>query len=91
MKAGDPVTLVAIPANLHDDEELQTRTLFQRCVGRSFVIAAIESFDGVPFPLARLDVLQICSAALRGARDPPAIASKASDKAHFRVTIWVSR
>jgi hypothetical protein len=56
MKAGDTVTLVGIPPNLRDDEELQTGTLFQTCLGQSFVIAAIESFDGVPFPLARIDV-----------------------------------
>ena len=56
MKAGDTVTLIGIPPNLHDDEELQTRTLFQKCLGQSFVIIAIESLDGVPFPLARIDV-----------------------------------
>jgi hypothetical protein len=56
IKAGDAVTLIGIPANLHDDEELQTRTLFQKCLGQSFVIAAVESFEGVPFPLARIDV-----------------------------------
>jgi hypothetical protein len=56
IKAGDTVTLIGIPANLHDDEELQTRTLFQKCLGHAFVIAAVESFEGVPFPLARIDV-----------------------------------
>jgi hypothetical protein len=59
MKAGDTVKLIAIPPNLHDDEELQTRTLFERCLGRSFVISAVESFDGVPFPVARIDVGQV--------------------------------
>jgi hypothetical protein len=56
MKAGDAVTLVGIPPNVRDDEEFQTRTLFQKCLGRSFVISAVESFEGVPFPLAGLDV-----------------------------------
>jgi hypothetical protein len=56
MKAGDTVTLVGIPPNIRDDEELHTLTLFQKCLGRSFVIAAVESFEGVPFPLARIDV-----------------------------------
>jgi len=56
MKAGDSVTLIGIPANLQDDEELQTRMLFQKCLGQSFVIAAVETFEGVPFPLARIDV-----------------------------------
>ena len=56
MKAGDTAKIVGIPPNVRDDEELQTRTLFQKCLGQSFVIAAVESFEGVPFPLARLDV-----------------------------------
>ena len=56
MKAGDTVTLVGIPPGLRDDEELQTQTLFQKCLGRSFVISAIESFEGVPFPLAEIEV-----------------------------------
>jgi len=56
MKAGDTAKLIGIPPNLHDDEELQTRAVFQKCLGQSFVIDAVESFDGVPFPLARIDV-----------------------------------
>ena len=56
MKAGDTVTLVGIPPDLRDDEEFHTRTLFQKRLGRSFVISAVESFEGVPFPLAGLDV-----------------------------------
>jgi len=56
MKAGDTVTLVGIPPGLHDDKEFQTQTLFHKCLGRSFVISAVESFEGVPFPLAGLDV-----------------------------------
>jgi hypothetical protein len=50
------VKLIGIPPNVRDDEELQTRTLFEKCLGQSFVIAAVESFEGVPFPLARIDV-----------------------------------
>ena len=56
MKPGDTVKLIGIPPNVHDDDELHTRTLFQKCLGRSFVIGAVESFEGVPFPLARIDV-----------------------------------
>jgi hypothetical protein len=56
MKAGDTARLVGIPPNVRDDEELQTRTLFKKCLVRSFVIAAVEAFEGVPFPLARIDV-----------------------------------
>jgi hypothetical protein len=56
MKAGDTAKLIGIPPDAHDDEELKTRSLFEKCLGQSFVISAMESFDGVPFPLARIDV-----------------------------------
>jgi len=56
MKPGDTAKLIGIPPNVRDDAELQTRTLFEKCLGQSFVIVAVESFDGVPFPLARIGV-----------------------------------
>jgi hypothetical protein len=56
MKPGDTVKLIGIPPNLRDDADLQTRTLFEKCLGQLFVIAAVESFEGVPFPLAKIDV-----------------------------------
>lgn len=56
MKVGDTAKLSGIPPDVHDGEELKTRTLFEKCLGRSFVISAVESFEGVPFPLARIDV-----------------------------------
>jgi hypothetical protein len=56
MKPGDTAKLIGIPPNVREDEELHTRTLFEKCLGQSLVIAAVESFEGVPFPLARIDV-----------------------------------
>ena len=56
MKPGDIAKLIGIPPNVRDDAELQTRALFEKCLGQSFVIAEVESFEGVPFPLARIDV-----------------------------------
>jgi hypothetical protein len=56
MKPGNTAKLIGIPPNVRDNAELQTRTLFEKCLGHSFVIAAVESFEGVPFPLARIDV-----------------------------------
>jgi hypothetical protein len=56
MKAGDAVKLVGIPPNLEDEEDLRTRTLFEKCLGQSFVVAGVESIDSVPIPLAKLDV-----------------------------------
>jgi hypothetical protein len=35
MKAGDKVVLIGIPPNLPDDEEMRTRELFEKCLGKS--------------------------------------------------------
>ncbi|MGA9392036.1 MAG: hypothetical protein WBV69_16515 [Candidatus Sulfotelmatobacter sp.] len=56
MKVGDTAKLIGIPPKVRDDEKLQTRTLFEKSLGQSFVIAAVEMFEGVPFLLARIDV-----------------------------------
>jgi hypothetical protein len=56
MKAGDTVKLIGIPPNLRDEGDMQTRALFEKCLGQSFVVAAVESIEGVPYPLAKLDV-----------------------------------
>jgi hypothetical protein len=56
VKVGDRVTLVAIPADLHDDDELRTRTLFEKCLGKTFTIAALQTVDGLPYQLVQLDV-----------------------------------
>jgi hypothetical protein len=50
------VKLVGIPPDVRDEEDMQTRTLFKECLGRTFVVANVDSFDGAPFPLAKLDV-----------------------------------
>jgi hypothetical protein len=56
MKTGDRVRLVGIPSDVRDKDDLQTCTLFEKCLGQTFVVADVESFDGVPFLLAKLDV-----------------------------------
>jgi hypothetical protein len=56
MKAGDTVKLIGIPPNLPDDEDLNTRTLFEKCLGRSFVIVEVKSIEDLPYPLAELHV-----------------------------------
>jgi hypothetical protein len=56
VKTDDTAKLIGIPPNVRDDEQFKTRTLFEKCLGRYFVIAAIESFEGVPFPLARIEI-----------------------------------
>jgi hypothetical protein len=56
VKAGDTVKLVGIPPNLRDEEDLKTRTLFEKCLGQSFVVVEVETIEGMPYPLAKLDV-----------------------------------
>lgn len=45
LQKGDRVTLIGVPAQLRDVREVATRSLFDACVGRSFVVA--EATDGV--------------------------------------------
>src|ERR1700735_3147351 len=56
MKSGDIVKLVGIPLNLTNAEDMPTRTLFERCLGKPFIVEAVEWVEDVPFPLAKLDV-----------------------------------
>ena len=56
MKAGDTVKIIGIPTHLRDEEDMLTRTLFEKCLGQSFVVVEVESTEGVPYPLAKLDV-----------------------------------
>jgi len=56
MKTGDRVKLVGISPDGRDENDMQTRTLFEKCLGQTFVVTDVESFDSVPFPLAKLDV-----------------------------------
>ena len=48
--------LIGIPPDVRDDGVLQTRTLFEKCLGQSFVVVEMESIEGLPYPLAKLDV-----------------------------------
>ena len=56
MKVGDNVKLVGIPPDTSDDAELQTRTLFEKCLGKTFRVAGLEPVEGLPFKLVQLDV-----------------------------------
>ena len=56
MKIGDKVRLIGIPPDAHDDEELGTRTLFKKCLGRTFTVAALETVENLPYRLVQLDV-----------------------------------
>jgi len=56
MKVGDRVKLIGIPPNLRDDKDLRTRTLFEKCLGKSFPIAELETVEGLPYQVVKLDV-----------------------------------
>ena len=56
MKIGDTVEVVGTPPNLHDHNDLKTRSLFESCVGKVFRIEGFETPTGMSSPLIRLDV-----------------------------------
>ena len=56
MKVGDSVILIGIPPDVKDDLQLRTRTLFEKCLGKTFSIVALETVAGLPYQLIRLDV-----------------------------------
>jgi hypothetical protein len=56
MKIGDRVRLIRIPPNLKDDEDLGTRSLFEKCLGTAFPIAGLKSVEGLSSQLVQLDV-----------------------------------
>jgi hypothetical protein len=56
VKIGDKVRLIGIPPDAHDEEELRTRTLFEKCLGKTFTVAGLETVEGLPNQLVQLDV-----------------------------------
>jgi hypothetical protein len=50
------VRLIGIPPDAHDDEELRTRTLFEKCLGRTFTVAGLQTVEGLPHRLVQLEV-----------------------------------
>ncbi len=59
MKIGDRGKVTGIPANLNDDDDMRTRTLFQKCVGETFVVAGVQQPQRLPHRLVQLDVGQV--------------------------------
>jgi hypothetical protein len=56
MKAGDKIEVVGIPPGLLDKNDLNTRSLFEKCVGKTFEVVAIENVEGLDVHLLQLDV-----------------------------------
>lgn len=59
LKIGDSVKLMGIPGDTSDDEDLRTRDLFEKCLGKIFSVAGLETVEGLPYQLLRLNVGQI--------------------------------
>jgi hypothetical protein len=56
MKPGDRVKVVGIPPGLRDDDDLMTRTLFEKCLGQIFTVIGVDPVEGLPYPLVELHV-----------------------------------
>lgn len=56
MKTGDKVKLIGIPPGLPHDEQLQTRGLFEKCLGKTFFVAGVKTVEGLGYQLAQLDL-----------------------------------
>jgi hypothetical protein len=50
MTIGDKVKLIGIPPDINNDAELRSRELFEKCLGRAFTIAGLETVEGLPVP-----------------------------------------
>ena len=56
MQIGDKVRLVGIPRDIHDDKVLKTRALFEKCLGKTFTVAGMQTIEGLAYQLVQLDV-----------------------------------
>jgi hypothetical protein len=56
MKVGDKIRILRLPEGLCDDERLQTRSLFELCLGRTFPIAGIQPVPEIDSELLELKV-----------------------------------
>jgi hypothetical protein len=56
VNVGDRVRVVSVPPNLPEDSQLQTRSLFERCVGKVFVIVSTKRQPGMTHDLIELEV-----------------------------------
>ena len=54
VRIGDKLRIICIPPDVHDEEKLPTRTLFEKCVGKIFTGAGLETVEGLPYQPVRL-------------------------------------
>lgn len=58
MKIGDKVRVIGIPEGLPDND-MQTRRIFELCLGRVFPIEDIKQVEGLPYDLVELLVGEV--------------------------------
>jgi len=56
MEVGDRVKLVGMPPALPEDAEFKTRSLFEKCLGKTFIVAGFQNVEGLSYALVQLDV-----------------------------------
>lgn len=56
IKVGDWVRVVGVPPDVVDQQGINTRSVFEKCVGRFFRVEAIEHVEGLAYPLIELNV-----------------------------------
>ena len=56
INTGERVKVIGVPPDLPDKNDLETRSLFEKCVGCEFEVMGLESVEGLRTPLIRLDV-----------------------------------
>ena len=58
MKIGDKVRVIGIPEDLPDNE-MQTKQIFELCLGRVFPIEDLKQVEGLPYELVELLVGEV--------------------------------
>ena len=58
MKVGDKVRVIGIPEGLADND-MQTKLVFELCLGRIFPIENLKQVEGLPYKLAELFVGEV--------------------------------
>ena len=58
MKVGDKVRVIGVPEDLPDND-MQTKQIFELCLGRVFPIENLKQVEGLPYELVELLVGEV--------------------------------
>ncbi len=53
---GDRVEVIRVPPGIHDKDDLNTKSVFEKYVGHIFDVIEVENVEGLGTILVRLDV-----------------------------------